>query len=81
MALLVAIFPEEDQVGPPSPNLDPQRRWLELCAEVELRCVDLWPAFADHAARTGEPLFLDTQHPNAAGIALAARATAAELLR
>jgi hypothetical protein len=46
-----------------------------LCRELALACLDLQPAFAA-AARGETELFLDTQHPNARGFALAARATA-----
>jgi lysophospholipase L1-like esterase len=78
MELTVVVFPEKDQVEEHPPNLDPQRAWLALCAELDVRCLDLWPAFA--AAAASGPLFADTQHPNAAGMRVAARATA-ELLR
>lgn len=74
--LVVVIFPEEDQVGAEALNLDPQARWRGLCEELALQCFDLWPAFADAAARTGEPLFLDTQHPSARGLGIAAEALA-----
>jgi lysophospholipase L1-like esterase len=72
IALVVAIFPEMDQVGGEALNLDPQARWRGLCEELALQCLDLWPAFADAATRAGEPLFLDTQHPSARGLAIAA---------
>ena len=75
LQLTVVIFPEKDQVELPEPNRDPQRQWLALCAESELRCLDLLPAFAAAAAPDG-PLFQDTQHPNAAGMRIAARAVA-----
>jgi lysophospholipase L1-like esterase len=74
LRLVVAIFPEKDQVEQADPNLDPQRQWLALCAEDDLCCVDLQPAFA--AAAGAGPLFQDTQHPNAAGMRVAARAVA-----
>ncbi len=74
--LTILIFPERYQVGTDQPNLNPQRAWLALCAEYELRCVDLWPAFAAAAAARSDPLFGDTQHPNPAGLAVAARAVA-----
>jgi lysophospholipase L1-like esterase len=77
LPLLVIIFPERDQIESAPPNLDPQRRWLELCEELTLRCLDLVPAFA--AAAADGPLFQDTQHPNAAGMRVAANATAAVL--
>jgi lysophospholipase L1-like esterase len=76
LRLLVAIFPESYQVGRPDPDLTPQRRLLELCLEVHLRCLDLQPAFA---AEGGE-LFIDVQHPNPRGLAVAAAAIAAMLL-
>jgi lysophospholipase L1-like esterase len=68
------IFPEGYQIGVPAPDLAPQRAWLDLCAELGVRCLDLQPAFA--AAAGPEPLFQDTQHPNAAGMRVAARAVA-----
>ena len=77
--LAVVIFPEKDQIELPDPNLDPQRRWLALCEELELRCLDLRPAFA--AAAPEGPLFQDTQHPNAAGMRVAAREVAGFLRR
>jgi hypothetical protein len=76
IALVVAIFPEMDQVGGEVLNLDPQARWRGLCEELALQCLDLWPTFADAATRAGEPLFLDTQHPNARGLGIAATALA-----
>ena len=79
-ALTVVIFPEKDQVELPEPNRDPQRQWLALCTEFQLRCLDLLPAFAAAAAPDG-PLFQDTQHPNAAGMRIAARAVADFLRR
>ena len=76
LRLLVAIFPEGYQVGRPDPDLTPQRSLLELCAEVHLRCLDLQPTFA----AAGGELFLDVQHPNARGHAVAAGAIATALL-
>ena len=76
LALTVVIFPEKDQVEPDA-NLDPQRQWLALCEEVGVRCVDLQPAFA--AGAGAGSLFLDTQHPNAAGMRIAAREVARAL--
>jgi hypothetical protein len=73
--LHVVIFPESDQLGD-APNLDPQARWTALCVELSLSCVDLQPAFARATARGEAELFLDTQHPNARGLALSALATA-----
>jgi len=66
--LLVAIFPESYQVGVPNPDLTPQRVVLAACATLGIRCLDLHPAFA----AAGGDLFLDTQHPNARGHAIAA---------
>ena len=73
---MVVIFPEEDQVGAEALNLDPQARWRGLCEELALQCFDRWPAFADAAALAGAPLFLDTQHPSARGLGIAAEALA-----
>jgi lysophospholipase L1-like esterase len=78
LELAVVIFPEKDQVELPAPSLDPQRQWLALCAELDLRCLDLLPAF-QAGVGTADTLFLDTQHPNGAGMRLAAQATAAFL--
>jgi lysophospholipase L1-like esterase len=77
LPLLVAIFPESYQVRGATVDLTPQRRLLALCGEAGLRCLDLQPAFA---AAAGE-LFLDAQHPNARGLAIAADAIAAALSR
>jgi lysophospholipase L1-like esterase len=77
--LLVVVFPERYQVPGETgaggvqagaPNLAAQRAWLGVCAELGLECIDLQPAFA---AASERPLFLDTQHPNGAGHAVAAR--------
>jgi lysophospholipase L1-like esterase len=75
--LTLVIFPEKDQIELREPNLDPQRQWLALCTELDLRCLDVRPAFA--AAADAGPLFQDTQHPNAAGLRVAARAVAEAL--
>lgn len=75
LPLWVVIFPEKDQIELPQPNLDPQRQWLALCTEVGVHCLDLQPAFA--AAASQGSLFQDTQHPNAAGMRIAAPAVAA----
>jgi hypothetical protein len=74
--LLLAIFPDEDQIEAAGERL-PQRRWAERCEALGLRCLDLAPAFLG-AAGAG-PLFSDLQHPNGRGSAVAAEATA-ELL-
>jgi len=79
--LAVVIFPEKDQVELPSPSLDPQRHWLALCEEFGLRCLDLLPPFAAAAAAQPGPFFQDTQHPNAAGMRIAAHAVASFLGR
>lgn len=75
LRILVAIFPEGYQVGVPAPDLVPQQRLLAACREAGLECLDLQPAFA----AAGGALFLDVQHPNARGHAVAAEAIAAAL--
>jgi lysophospholipase L1-like esterase len=75
--LVVAIFPESYQVGVDAPDLTPQRRLLALCAEAQIVCIDLQPAFA----AAGGELFQDTQHPNARGHAVAAEGIANALAR
>ena len=72
----VAIFPEGYQIGIPDPDLAPQRVVLAACAAIGIRCLDLHPAFA----AAGGDLFLDTQHPNARGHAVAAGEIARALL-
>jgi hypothetical protein len=72
--LLVAILPDGDQVGVASPDLTPQAKLAEICAQEKLECLDLRPAFAD-AAGEG-PLFLDIMHPNARGHRLITEALA-----
>jgi lysophospholipase L1-like esterase len=74
--LVVAIFPESYQVGVADPDRTPQDVLLGMCGDLRLRCLDLLPAFA----AVGGDLFLDAQHPNAAGHAIAARAIADALL-
>lgn len=82
--LLVVLFPEGFQVpeamgfqfGADAAELAPQRAWLGLCADLGLSCLDLLPFFLGVPER---PLFLDTQHPNALGHRLAARAVARAL--
>lgn len=76
MRLLLAIFPESYQIGLPEPDLAPQRVVLAACAAIGIRCLDLHPAFA----AAGGDLFLDTQHPNARGHAIAAGVLAPVLL-
>jgi lysophospholipase L1-like esterase len=73
-ALLVAIFPDEDQLEQPSERRLPQQRWAGRCAALGLRCLDLAPAFARAAA--GGQLMSDLQHPNARGSEAAAAAVA-----
>lgn len=74
----VVIFPESFQFDDPPFRL-PQRNWLDLCAELGIDAIDLWPAFAASESPI-EELFFDTQHPNAAGIEVAAAAIADHLL-
>ena len=73
--LLVAIFPESYQAGTATPDLTPQQKLLAVCTEVGVRCLDLQPVFA----AAGGDLFLDAQHPNARGHAVAAGAIAAAI--
>jgi lysophospholipase L1-like esterase len=77
--LAVVVFPEEDQLESARSELKPQLRWQQLCAQLELSCLDLWNAFAGAAGE--EPLFRDLQHPNALGMRVAASATAEYLAR
>jgi lysophospholipase L1-like esterase len=70
--ILVAIFPERWQVGTPDGDLAAQQRLRALCAAVGLRCLDLQPTFA----AAGRDLFVDAQHPNGDGQAVAAAAIA-----
>jgi hypothetical protein len=79
LELVIVIFPEEDQLGSAESELDPQLHWKTLCVQLELRCLDLWSAFAQAAGR--EALFEDLQHPNALGMRVAASATAEFLTR
>ena len=77
LRLLVAILPDGDQVGVPSPDLVPQRVVLEICAEAGLECLDLQPALDEAAGR--EQVYFDGAHPNAAGQRVVAQAIAARL--
>ncbi len=74
--LLVAVFPESYQVDSATPDLTPQQKLLAVCAEVGVQCLDLQPPFA----AAGGDLFMDAQHPNARGHAVAATAIAAAIL-
>jgi lysophospholipase L1-like esterase len=78
--LLVAILPDGDQIGVAEPDLTPQQKLREVCADLGLDCLDLRPAFAEAAAAAG-PLFMDIMHPNAAGHRLIADVLATALLR
>ncbi|MBM4267311.1 MAG: hypothetical protein FJ144_12000 [Deltaproteobacteria bacterium] len=77
--LLVAILPDGDQVGVPKPDLTPQERLAEVCAQESLDCFDLLPAFRAEAG--SGPLFLDIMHPNARGHAIVGRALSEPLAR
>jgi len=72
--LAVVIFPDWDQVEEATPAPRPQRRWLELCGELDLRCLDLYPPFIEADDR--ESLHRDLQHPSARGVGLAGRLVA-----
>jgi lysophospholipase L1-like esterase len=77
--LTAVVFPEEFQFGDP-PYRTPQQRWLQLCDELDIDAIDLWPSF-DQAMRDGrKPLFDHVQHPNARGLEVAAEAVAAALV-
>jgi len=67
LPLLVVIFPESYQKG--AADTQPQERWMTLCSELDIECIDLWPAF-DAA---GGNLYLGTQHHTPAGLGVAAR--------
>ena len=56
----------------------PQAAWRALCEELGLDFLDLQPAFAA-SGRDRAELFSDLQHPNGAGLALAAGAVAEAL--
>jgi hypothetical protein len=80
--LVFAIFPDGDQLHTAEPDLIPQRRLLELCAELRLECLDLMPAFAEAArAEPSVALHTDIMHPSDAGHAVAAKAVADYLRR
>ena len=72
--LVVAVIPDGDQVGFADADLTPQDRLHALCANLELACIDVLPAF-EARAHTG-PLFVDIMHPNAAGHSVATEAIA-----
>ncbi len=78
LPLMIIVFPEAYQFAAP-PYRDPQQRWLELAAELGIRAIDLWPAFSTAMDEGSGSLFSDNQHPNAAGLAVAARVVAREL--
>ncbi len=73
--LTVVLFPEKFQFAK-DPYRAPQQIWLRLCADLGIEAIDLWPAF-ESAIRDGhDDLFFDAQHPNAAGLTVAAEAVA-----
>lgn len=72
--LYLVVFPERDQVAAAAAPV-PQRVWRQWCADLGLDCLDLLPRFAQQ----GTELFVDLQHPNTAGLELAARAAAEHL--
>jgi lysophospholipase L1-like esterase len=74
----VVLFPEAFQFGSP-PFRKPQLAWLRLCRELGIPTIDLWPSFAGALRSDKVDLFLDAQHPNAAGLRLAAEVTASEI--
>ena len=43
--LLIAILPDGDQIGVATPDLTPQQRLAEVCAQEQLDCLDLRPDF------------------------------------
>ncbi len=73
--LTVVLFPEKFQFSR-EPYRAPQQTWLRLCADLGIETIDLWPAF-ESAIRDGrDDLFFDAQHPNEAGLTVAAEAVA-----
>lgn len=78
--LLVIVFPESFQFGDDAYRA-PQRAWIDLCQQLGIDVFDLWPAFAAAIAGGDANLFYDTQHPNAAGHAIAAAAVAQHLAK
>ena len=73
--LAVAVFPESWQLAAATADATPQQKLLAVCTELQIRCLDLQPAFA----AAGGDLFQDAQHPNAKGLEVAADAIAAAL--
>jgi lysophospholipase L1-like esterase len=76
LPLIIAIIPDGDQLETPDPSLQPQEKVLAICADAELDCLDLYPAFV---AAGGTGLHLDIMHPNAAGQRVVAHALADRL--
>ncbi len=74
--LWVVLFPEKFQHNE-TELPQPQQRWLTLCNELNLRCIDLWPTFK----ATGGDLYEGAQHHTAAGQALAAKTVVEILVR
>jgi lysophospholipase L1-like esterase len=77
LRLVIAIVPDGDQIDVPAPDLTPQRRLGQVCADADLDCLDLYPDFA--AAAGHGTLFRDIMHPNAAGHRIIARRVAQHL--
>ena len=78
IGLTAVIFPVSYQFGG-EPFRAPQQAWLDLCLELGIDALDLWPTFAAAISRGEEDLFFDAQHPNATGLAIAAAAVAQHL--
>jgi len=68
---LVAVFPYYFQVLLGGRAEVHQRRILDFCNANGVKCLDLFPTFYNHR---DEPLFLDGDHPSAAGHSRAAQA-------
>jgi lysophospholipase L1-like esterase len=77
--LLFVLFPDRYEIARATRSRPPRRAWLELCEELRLRCLDLLPAFG--AAISPKSLYLDPQHPNGAGMEVAASAVAQRLIQ
>ena len=80
LPLTVVIFPEAYQFASPHFRV-PQEHWLALTNELGIRAIDLWPVFNTAMEQGAGNLFRDNQHPNAAGLAVAARAVARQMVR
>ena len=76
----VVLFPQRFEFDSPPFRL-PAIAWRRLCESLGIEVIDLWPVFQRGIRRGRSDLFVDAQHPTAAGLNLAASFVADQLSR